>query len=102
MKKLPVLCRISTKRCRLAVGRAVPGGFLVFAGSTAAADSVASTPTSVVDLRAALVAARILVSGDDRTGQLVFAQDYVFASSSAAASLVMGLSANGKDAWRVF
>lgn len=100
MKKPPVLLHLSTKRARFAVGRAVPGGFLVYAGSRAAADLVPSTPDSVAKLRDALLAARVLVRATDGHGDFVFAQDFLFASPSAAASVVMGLSANGLDEWK--
>ena len=100
MKKHPVLLHVSTRRVRLAVGRAVSGGFLVYAGSHAAADVTPSTPDSVAKLRDALATARVLVPVSDGSGELAFAQDFAFASSSAAASVVTGMSANGLDAWK--
>jgi hypothetical protein len=101
MKKVPILLSISTRRARLAVGRSAPGGgFLVYAGSRAASSASPSTPGTFVALRDALVAARVLVRAGDGTDALVFAQDFLFSSPSAAASVVMGLSASGNEEWK--
>ena len=98
MRSAPILLHISTSRARIAVGRSVPGGFLVYAGSRAAADPKPSTPASALRVRTALVDAGVLVPAED--GQLAFAQDFVFNTASSAAFVVMGLAANGKTQWK--
>ena len=98
MRPAPTLLHISTSRARIAVGRAVPGGFLVCAGSRAAADPKPSTPASALRLRSALVDAGVLVPAGD--GQLAFAQDFTFRTASSAAYVVMGLAANGNAQWK--
>ncbi len=65
-------------------------------GSRAAGRDVPSTPASVIKNRDILVEDGILV----RDGEsFVFQSDYTFSSASAAASLVLGRSANGLTEW---
>jgi hypothetical protein len=72
-------------------------GFLVRAGSRARRAITASTPTSVGDLRTRLVQTGVLLAEGDG---LRFASDYLFDSPSAAASVVLGRSANGRTEWK--
>jgi len=78
-------------------GREFPDGFVVYAGSRARAGEVASIHEYLRDLRRQLVERRVLVPGG---GQLVFAQDFRFSSSSTAAGVLVGGSANGRRAWK--
>lgn len=72
-------------------------GFVVIAGSSAVIGEVASCPSAVKSMRAALVQNGVLeLSGDS----YVFTQDYVFGSPSTAASVVQGRSANGRVDWK--
>jgi hypothetical protein len=72
-------------------------GFVVIAGSSAVVGEVASCPSAVKSMRAALVQNGVLkLSGDS----YVFTQDYVFGSPSTAASVVQGRSANGRVDWK--
>jgi hypothetical protein len=97
-RSIPVLLQIRTRRAKFAVGRRSSNGFVVYAGSRAAAElSPSSTGRAYSNLRDALVAAKVLVPSGD--GQFAFAQDFTFGSPSAAASVVMGLNANG-DSWK--
>lgn len=100
MKKPPVLLCVSSRRVKLAVGRNVGSGFLVYAGSVASGVTAPSTPASALALRDALVAARVLVQSPGGSDALAFAQDFLFPSPSAAACVVLGMSANGQDVWR--
>ncbi len=100
MKKPPVLLCVSSRRVKLAVGRNVGSGFLVYAGSVASGTTSPSTPASALTLRDALVAARVLVPSPGGSDALVFAQDFLFPSPSAAACVVLGSSVNGQDVWR--
>jgi hypothetical protein len=72
-------------------------GFVVISGSSAVLGEVASCPSAVRSMRAALVQNGVLeLSGDS----YVFTQDYVFGSPSTAASVVQGRSANGRVDWK--
>lgn len=74
-----------------------PQGFTVREGSSAASDHVKSCHDYLVKLRRALVENGVLVSED---GLLRFSQDYVFASPSTAAGVVLGRSSNGRVSWK--
>lgn len=66
--------------------------FVVYAGSKVSQDTTDGFPKNYEDLRNSLIADGIIV---DR----VFVKDYIFNSSSAAASIVLGRSANGRKEW---
>lgn len=72
-------------------------GFVVRAGSGAVKAEVPSCHAYIIELRSALVTNGVLKPAGD---QLVFAQDYVFASPSTAAGVVQGRSANGRVDWK--
>jgi hypothetical protein len=72
-------------------------GFIVRAGSEAASSEARSCPDHLKSRRAALLANGVLLATSDR---LVFAQDYVFDSPSAAAGVLVGGSANGRAEWK--
>ena len=78
-------------------GADTPQGFLVRADSRAVATEVPSCHAYLRELRAALVENGVLKpSGDSYT----FAQDYLFASPSTAAGVVLGRSSNGRVEWK--
>lgn len=80
-----------------AQGTETTEGFVVREGSDAAKIEVPSCHAYLKELRSALVANGALKpSGDGYT----FAQDYVFASPSTAAGVVLGRSANGRIEWK--
>jgi len=70
--------------------------FIVEAGSFAQASSGGAS--SYENLRDELIRAGTLVPQD---GHFRFLKDYAFRSPSAAASVVTGRSANGREAWRL-
>src|SRR5262249_15538903 len=72
--------------------------FVVFSGSNIRASSAPSIPPHAADLREELRDAGVLVSNGD--GPLELQKDYLFKSPSTAASVVLGISANGRTAWR--
>lgn len=74
-------------------------GFAVLAGSTAKLVTTATFPSGSLDLRSRLLSDGILLQKADGD-VLTFATDYVFASSSAAASIVAGRSASGPLEWK--
>ncbi len=78
-------------------GRETSRGFEVLRGSRARLDEVPKIQPWIHGLRADLVASGVLEAGD---GSLVLAQDYVFDSPSAAAAVMLGRSANGRELWR--
>jgi hypothetical protein len=80
-----------------AEGREAAEGFVVRAGSQAVREEVPSCPPYVKELRAALVRNGVLQPEGDA---LVFKQDYVFASPSAASSVILARSSNGRTAWK--
>jgi len=72
-------------------------GFVVKAGSAVRSDEVESLPPSFSAMRRQLRDAGVIV---DQGGQWVFTQDYVFGSSSTAASVVLGRNSNGRVEWK--
>ena len=72
-------------------------GFKVFATSLARPNEVDSMPGWARDLRADLIENGVLQQGSQG---LVLTQDYLFASPSAAAAVLLGRSANGREEWR--
>lgn len=78
-------------------GKETSQGFEVFAGSVARPEEVDSIHGWTHELRSDLLENGVL----NPTAQgLVFTQDYVFKSPSAAAAVLMGRSANGREEWR--
>jgi Domain of unknown function (DUF4357) len=80
-----------------AEGEYVDDGFVVFKGSTANRDFPPSTNSTIRNLRDKLVSQKILFENGD---VFVFQEDYLFKSPSAAASQVLGRSANGWSEWK--
>ena len=80
-----------------AKGQENPEGFVVRAGSTAVKTEVPSCHAYLKELRMALVENGALkAAGDGYT----FTQDYVFASPSTAAGVVLGRASNGRTEWK--
>lgn len=78
-------------------GKRVSDGFVVFKGSEIASNPASSFPKSFSTLRKELLESEIIMEVD---GKLVFKNDYLFSSPSAAAAVVMGRSANGLTEWK--
>ena len=76
-----------------ATGRPVDRGFVVYAGSSMRPDEVDSCRSGCRELRRQLVDENIVVDGR-------FQQDYYFAYSSLAASVIFGANRNGFTEWR--
>lgn len=66
--------------------------FIVYAGSKISKDVTDSYPQNYANLRDSLIADGTIVDG-------VFVKDHEFTSSSAAACVVLGRSANGRKEW---
>lgn len=78
-------------------GVETPQGFVVRAGSTSSPKTAPSCHGYLIELRIALQENGVLM---DRDGSLTFTQDYVFASPSTAAGVVLGRSSNGREEWK--
>lgn len=72
-------------------------GFVVRSGSRAVKSEVPSCLAYLKQLRSVLVANGVLKAAGD---SYIFTQDYVFASPSTAAGVVLGRSANGRTEWK--
>jgi hypothetical protein len=81
----------------VAKGLPTSEGFVVIAGSGAVVGEVASCPSAVRSMRAALVQNGVLKPSGEG---YVFTQDYVFGSPSTAAAVVQGRNANGRIDWK--
>jgi len=78
-------------------GKETSQGFKVFTGSVARTEEVDSIHGWTHELRSDLLENGVL---EPTVDGLVFTQDYVFKSPSAAAGVLMGRSANGREEWR--
>ena len=79
-------------------GQLTSEGFLVLKNSKIAVETVNSFPKTYEKLRNDLISNGIV---GNKNGELVFLKDYLFSSSSAAAIIVMGRSANGLTEWKL-
>lgn len=82
-----------------AQGRRTPDGFLVFKGSGASPDVAPALPAGYASLRLSLINQKKIVPDAGDTSRLVFAEDVLFKSPTAAACVVAASSRNGRDAW---
>ena len=89
-----IVFSITATRGANAMGMIVSDGFAVLKGSVVASTTVDSMLESYGRLRASLYERGVI------SDQNVFLQDFVFASSSPAASVVMGRTANGRTEWK--
>lgn len=80
-----------------AQGEPTSDGFVVIKGSKAAGVPVPSMTQAFLNLRQKLIDQRILLN----IGEVYeFSEDYIFASPSTAATMVMGRNANGLIEWK--
>jgi len=81
-----------------AVGKRTPDGFVVFHNSEITSDTVESYRKKGLNkLRDELIDNGVIVTKGDK---LIFKNDYLFSSPSAAAMVIMGRSANGLMEWK--
>lgn len=80
-----------------AVGVQLADGFMVKAGSGISCDETESFPQRYKEIREELIKKSVLIN---KSGQWIFAQDYVFNSPSAAACVILGSSRNGLLRWK--
>lgn len=88
---------INAARGAKGIGQMTNEGFVVIRGSEAANTVTKSFPKSMINLRNLLLEENVIIKEADK---FIFAKDYLFSSPSAAASIVMGRSANGLNEWK--
>ncbi len=80
-----------------AQGRESSAGFTVIRGSKALKAATPSCPSSLIQLRTALVSNGVLAEAEN---YFEFTQDYLFLSPSTAAAVVAARSSNGRTEWK--
>jgi len=96
-KKVSSNFLIKAARGANAKGQQTSDGFVVLKGSEIASSTVDSYPDSWKNSRQELIDNKNII---EENGKLIFANDYLFNSPSAAAAIVMGRSANGLTEWK--
>jgi hypothetical protein len=81
----------------VAQGEMIDDGFVVIKGSKANKAETKTAGTWVTGMRKKLIDDKILIPNN---GVLIFAEDFVFGSPSAAAATVLGRRANGWTEWK--
>ncbi|MCF8265050.1 MAG: DUF4357 domain-containing protein, partial [Melioribacteraceae bacterium] len=80
------------------IGKTTSEGFVVFEHSQIADPVTNSYPKTMQKLRDTLISEGIIVNDGDK---LILKRDYLFSSSSSAAMIIMGRSANGLTEWKM-
>lgn len=80
-----------------AEGEMIDDGFAVLKGSKATKEETKTAGTWVTGMRKKLVDDKIVI---EEQGILIFTQDFIFGSPSAAAAAVLGRRANGWTEWK--
>lgn len=89
---------INAARGANAKGQMTNEGFVVLRNSEIAGSFTKSFPKNLISLRQSLIDDTIVASIN---GKLIFKEDFLFSSPSAAAAVVMGRSANGLIEWKL-
>jgi hypothetical protein len=89
---------ISATRGANGIGKTTNEGFVVFENSQVADPLTNSYPKTMHKLRDTLISEGVIVK---EQGRLIIKQDYLFSSSSSAAMIIMGRSANGLVEWKM-
>lgn len=89
---------ISATRGANATGKTTSEGFVVFENSQVADPITNSYPKTMQKLRDTLISDGVIVKENDK---LIMKRDYLFSSSSSAAMIIMGRSANGLTEWKM-
>ena len=89
---------INATRGADAKGQITNEGFIVLKNSEIATVTTTSFPEKLITLRQSLIDDNII---NEINEKLVFNEDYLFSSPSAAAAVVMGRSANGLTEWKL-
>jgi len=89
---------ITATRGANGIGKTTSEGFVVFENSQVAEPVTNSYPKTMQKLRDTLISEGVIVKEQDK---LLIKQDYLFSSSSSAAMIIMGRSANGLTEWKM-
>ncbi len=89
---------ISAVRGANGTGKTTSEGFVVFKSSQVADPVTNSYPKIMNKFRDTLLSDGIIIKKDKK---LILGQDYLFSSSSTAAMIIMGRSANGLTEWKL-
>lgn len=89
---------ISAVRGAHGIGKTTSEGFVVFENSQVADPVTNSYPKTMQRLRETLISEGIIIKEQDK---MIIKKDYLFSSSSSAAMMIMGRSANGLTEWKM-
>jgi hypothetical protein len=89
---------INAVRGAVGIGKPTSEGFVVFENSQIADPITNSYPKAISKLRDSMLSEGLIIKRDDK---LILKQDYLFSSSSSAAMIIMGRSANGLTEWKM-
>lgn len=89
---------ISAVRGANGIGKTTSEGFVVFENSQIADPVTNSYPETMQKLRDTLISESVIVKEQDK---MILKLDYLFSSSSSAAMIIMGRSANGLTEWKM-
>ncbi len=89
---------ISATRGANGIGKTTSEGFVVFENSQIADPITNSYPKTMHKLRDTLISEGVIVKVNEK---LIMKRDYLFSSSSSAAMIIMGRSANGLTEWKM-
>lgn len=89
---------ITAARGANGTGKTTSEGFVVFENSQVADPITNSYPKTMQKLRNTLISEGVIVKENDK---LIMKHDYLFSSSSSAAMIIMGRSANGLTEWKM-
>ncbi|TVQ11529.1 MAG: GIY-YIG nuclease family protein [Bacteroidetes bacterium] len=89
---------ITATRGANGIGKTTSEGFVVFENSQVADPVTNSYPKTMQKLRDALITEGVIFNEKDK---LILERDYLFSSSSSAAMIIMGRSANGLTEWKM-
>ncbi|MFN8254931.1 MAG: GIY-YIG nuclease family protein [Bacteroidales bacterium] len=89
---------ISAVRGASGIGKTTSEGFVVFENSQVADPVTNSYPKTMQKLRDILISEGVIVKEQHK---MIIKKDYLFTSSSTAAMIIMGRSANGLTEWKM-
>lgn len=98
MDKEEDLFYISVVRGAIGIGKTTSEGFVVFENSQVADPVTNSYPRTMQKLRNTLISEGVIVKDKNI---MMLKRDYLFSSSSSAAMIIMGRSANGLTEWKM-
>lgn len=72
-------------------------GYIIVLKDSEIANSLGAVNSTIIELREKLVSEGIIA---EENNQAFVTKDYVFSSPSLAATIVLGISANGRKEWK--